>query len=634
MSEHKYLLMEFMDQFGELKHLYQISALKQNALVRQFIDRIQQMNDGFILNDDVVELLRTMIPNGLRISAKKRLNARSTIVCKKLFADQMDILTHCVSNGWNSGGYYPYWKFEAVISASECLVNAFEDIDLNQLNGRPENLAECFESMINQEMDELANGIRVLNAEFEPLCPGYDFGYVKSVLFMQKRLFCDALKSAWHQTYMLNELGTDGSKQHKPNVDVDSLLASESRTKNLANRKRRFGKRVEAKCDHASESHQEEREAPEHSNTVDHLSFPLCAVENVKKVLSDNKKLKTTEKKALEKLCEQKGCVSLEPIPPAYRNILVRFKNRFPHIHALADEIEANLSLLSMGGPRIPLHLLPQICILDGVPGVGKTVAMAFLAKEFDLAFRVIDCSGMSNGFDIIGQSSGWATGKAGYVANMLINKTANPIIILDEVDKMGGSETSPVADALYSLLEQESAKRFRDEYYDFEMDASRITWLATSNDYKNIPAPIRDRAKRIIIPLPDIDQRKIIACFLYQDVRLEKEAIWGKYFEPDLPGNVVNMIAGEQHISIRGMKQIIQHCFSMKSMQTMQPSQTGEGVFPPLQSLTITEEIAAQSMHQYLKGNGPSAIASEQGNDYQQTRAGFIQSVPEKELS
>lgn len=71
----------------------------------------------------------------------------------------------------------------------------------------------------------------------------------------------------------------------------------------------------------------------------------------------------------------------------------------------------------------MPLKLLPQICILDGTPGVGKTVAVEFLAKELGTAFRVIDCAGQSNGFDIIGQSGGWSTGKTGCVADMLIGK-------------------------------------------------------------------------------------------------------------------------------------------------------------------------------------------------------------------
>jgi len=169
-------------------------------------------------------------------------------------------------------------------------------------------------------------------------------------------------------------------------------------------------------------------------------------------------------------------------------------------MNQLADEIQANLSLLSMGGSGMPLSLLPQICILDGV---------------------IIDCAGLSNGFDIVGQSSGWSSGKPGHVADMLIGQQSpNGIIILDEVDKMNGSDISPVSNALYSLLESESARRFRDEFYDFEMDASHINWLATSNDYAQIPAPIRDRAKRINIPMPDVNQRKTIASYLYQDHR------------------------------------------------------------------------------------------------------------------
>lgn len=150
-------------------------------------------------------------------------------------------------------------------------------------------------------------------------------------------------------------------------------------------------------------------------------------------------------------------------------------------------------------------------------------------------------------------------------------------------------------------------------------MDASRINWLATSNDYERIPAPIRDRAKRIIIQMPDTEQRKKIASYLYHDERLENENIWGKYFVPELPDDVAAFIAEEKGISIRGMKQVIHGCFASPSMQSNGDSEW------LLQSITVSKDGAEKSLQSYMKQNGPLVI---QQTAYQQTKIGFIQSA------
>jgi len=448
------------------------------------------------------------------------------------------------------------------------------------------------------------------------VCEFYDYEheYIQSVLLIQKCLFFYALQSTWNQTSLLHGWGLvepkrDGSLSE---VSIVTRLASKPESHSICGAKHVAAVEEQEQPDQNGEV--------EDSASLNALSLHLCAVSDVEKTLSNSRKTKSVDKGCLEKLRDNKGYVSLAPIPASYRDILSRFRARFPHMCQLADEMEANLSLLSMGGTGMPLNLLAQICILDGPPGVGKTVAVSFLAKEFEIAFRVIDCSALSNGFDISGQSSGWSSGKPGHVADMLIDRQSpNGIIILDEVDKMNGNDTSPVSHALYSLLESESAKRFRDEFYDFEMDASRINWLATSNDYERIPAPIRDRAKRIIIQMPDTEQRKTIASYLYHDERLENENIWGKYFVPELPDDVAAFIAEEKGISIRGMKQVIHGCFASPSMQSNGDSEW------LLQSITVSKDGAEKSLQSYMKQNGPLVI---QQTAYQQTKIGFIQSA------
>jgi len=607
MSEDKELLKEFADLADNMKRLFRISVLKQNKVIQQFIDRVCQLNDGFMINDTAVAALHDVIPKQLRFSAQEGLNAREKSLCRKLFFDQMDMLDYRVKHGWDSIGGYPYGDYQAMISASERMLATIESTDFH--------LEHLHSSLVDVCASKLNNKIEILVDE---VCEFYDYDpeYVEGVLLIHKCLFFYALQGGWNQTSLLHGWGLGRPSEGS----IATRLASKSKARSM--RGANGAKHVAV----VKEQEQPDQNGEvEDSEALNALSLHLCAVEDVEKTLSNSKKIKPADKKHLEKLRDNKGYVSQAPIPASYRDILRRFRVRFPHMCPLADEMEANLSLLSMGGTGMPLNLLAQICILDGPPGVGKTVAVSFLAKEFELTFRVIGCAGLSNGFDITGHSSGWSTGKPGYVAEMLIEqKSPNGIIILDEVDKMNGSDTSPVSNALYSLLEPTSAKHFRDEFYDFEMDASRINWLATSNSYENIPAPIRDRAKRIVIQMPDTEQRKTIASYLYHDDRLEHEQIWGKYFAPELPDDVAAFIAEEKSISIRGMKQVIHGCFRSPPMPSNGDSEW------PLQSITVSKYDAEESLQIYMKENGHTAI---QQAAYQQTRIGFIQSVSEVEI-
>jgi len=641
MTEDKDMLMEFNALTEDMKRLFRISVLKQNKIIEKFINRLRSLDDGLMGNDAVVDVLQKAMPLKLRFHEKKGLDDREKAVCGKFFADQMDMLHYQVANGWDGRGDYPYDNYQAIIAASERMLHAIESMGMNdyqnmvsyseagdsfddwdwlddmqwsQTAGHCMSIhavAEGCESMIYHQVSPLGRDICNFS-DYEPCL-------VKGVLLMQKNLFFCTLKSSWNQTRLLHGWGLDESEKSVP-----------AATKNMTAKSAPVPDFLSP--DHSNDVAAVDQQQPkmpaagaQDSTTPDALSLQLCAVDDLKKTLSNAKKMKSADPKPLEKLRDNKGCVSLAAIPASYRNILSRFRARFPHMNQLADEIEANLSLLSMGGSDMPLNLLPQICILDGVPGVGKTVAVSFLAKEFEIAFRIIDCAGLSNGFDIVGQSSGWSSGKPGHVAEMLIGRQSpNGIIILDEVDKMNGSDSSPVSNALYSLLEPESARRFRDEFYDFEMDASHINWLATSNFYEQIPAPIRDRAKRITIPAPNMEQRKTIASYLYQDYRLKHEHIWGKYFAPDLPDHVAAFIAAEKGMSIRGMKQIIQGCFSTLSMQESGASQKQP------QSITISEEIAAKSAQAYMKQN---THQENRDFDYAHTRVGFIQPAAERGL-
>jgi ATP-dependent Lon protease len=116
-------------------------------------------------------------------------------------------------------------------------------------------------------------------------------------------------------------------------------------------------------------------------------------------------------------------------------------------------------------------------------------------------------------GSEIGGSDPGWAQTRTGKVFTQLVEgKYANPIFLLDEIDKTAGSERFSPWSALHDLLEPTAAKKFRDRSFDaVSIDASRITWIATSNDCSNLPSAIASRFSVTYMPLPNQSQLKSV---------------------------------------------------------------------------------------------------------------------------
>lgn len=131
----------------------------------------------------------------------------------------------------------------------------------------------------------------------------------------------------------------------------------------------------------------------------------------------------------------------------------------------------------------------------------------------------------------------------------------ANPVLVLDEVDKAGGDHRYDPMAALYSLLEPETAGHFRDEYIDVDIDASHILWIATANDESGIPEPILNRMNVYSIERPDADGSRRIALAVYQAILDQHH--WS--FPPEPAESVLDKLVG---IPPRDMKRLLQDAF------------------------------------------------------------------------
>lgn len=187
-----------------------------------------------------------------------------------------------------------------------------------------------------------------------------------------------------------------------------------------------------------------------------------------------------------------------------------------PNFAPVIDDIKKQLALAISGNQ--PLSFTP--ILLLGEPGLGKTHFAKSLAKALGTGFELVSMCSLTAGWILSGASSQWNNAKPGKVAEALIHREfANPLFVLDEIDKAGGDSRYDPLGPLYTLLEPETAQRFRDEFVDLEIDASHILWVATANDASSIPEPILSRMNVYTIARPDAEGARAIAACIYRDL-------------------------------------------------------------------------------------------------------------------
>ena len=110
--------------------------------------------------------------------------------------------------------------------------------------------------------------------------------------------------------------------------------------------------------------------------------------------------------------------------------------------------------------------------LLLGEPGLGKTYFAKKLAHVLGTGFEFVSMSSLTAGWVLTGASAQWHNARPGKVAQTLIEgEYANPVVVLDEVDKAGGDAPYDPMGALYALLERDTATHFKDEFIDVDME-------------------------------------------------------------------------------------------------------------------------------------------------------------------
>ena len=225
-----------------------------------------------------------------------------------------------------------------------------------------------------------------------------------------------------------------------------------------------------------------------------------------------------------------------------------------PNFAVVLGDIRKHLALCVDSNDSIEL---PPMLLL-GEPGIGKTHFARRLSQLLGTGFGFVPMSSLTAGWVLSGASSQWKNAKPGKVFDTFLNgEYANPVIVVDELDKASGDGQYDPLGALYELLEIDTATRFVDEFVELPIDASGAVWLATANDAARIPEPLLNRMTVYEIDPPDAAGSRRIAGNIYREVRNAHD--WGRPF-PEAPSEAtLDKLAS---LAPREMRRAIQSAF------------------------------------------------------------------------
>lgn len=187
--------------------------------------------------------------------------------------------------------------------------------------------------------------------------------------------------------------------------------------------------------------------------------------------------------------------------PEFVREAIEYVKESFPHAHKAVDALAcSDLMRLEFGKATSFRPVL-----LVGPPGCGKSTLARFFHQAFGYPSMSMNVGAMGDTLSFTGAHPTFGDAKPSVIAEFLAKTgTANPCVILDEVDKSPeGGKFGEVKNVLLQFLEPMESKKFRDIFLNAEINLSHVRWVMTANDLDSVPVPLKSRCQIVHVHAP-----------------------------------------------------------------------------------------------------------------------------------
>ena len=239
-------------------------------------------------------------------------------------------------------------------------------------------------------------------------------------------------------------------------------------------------------------------------------------------------------------------------------------------------------------------ELKNQIICLVGPPGTGKTSIASSIARAMNRKFVRVSLGGIRDESDIRGHRKTYVGSMPGRIITGLINaKSSNPLMLLDEIDKMASDSRGDPASAMLEVLDGEQNKNFRDHFVEMPVDLSDCLFIATANSMDGIPLPLIDRMEIIELRAYTRDEKLAIARNHLIPKQAKRHGLNGRNFKVD--DAALGMMIDEytREAGVRSLERKIARC-ARKAAKTVS---LGEAKSVRVTAANLADFLGTQKM-------------------------------------